>query len=255
MATEGGVVRYNRATRLFHMAVYLVSFLLLGTGWWIRTGHEGQPSVAARLFDTPDTEVHRQAGWVLTVLLGLGLTLGVRAAYRFVRETARVNRGDVRWFLRWPVGALTGRFAGHRGRFDPGQRVANVGFVVAFAALIVSGIGLTTVKGGPSFVWYLRVHRVATYGLTVLVVVHLVMALGLLPGYRGVWRGMHFGGRTPMATVRRLWPATVPPEETQGALDRTREPVTRGAGPARPRWRRRVEQGPGARRRRARSSR
>jgi cytochrome b subunit of formate dehydrogenase len=254
MATDDAVVRYNRATRLFHAAVYLVTFLLLGTGWWLRTGHEGRPSVAARILDTPDTEVHRRAGWVLTVLFGLGLTLGVRAAYRFVRETVRVNRSDWRWFVRWPIGALTGRFAAHRGRFDPGQRIANIGFVVTFGALLVSGIGLTTVHGGPSFVWMVRVHRYATYGLTALVSVHLVMALGLLPGYRGVWRGMHLGGRTPKATARRLWPATVPHEDDVAPRS-PGESITRGAGPGRPRWPRRAARARGARPRRVRASR
>jgi formate dehydrogenase subunit gamma len=220
------VVRYNRPARWFHTAVYLVSFVLLATGWWLWAGHEGDPSLLARVADRPDTELHRQTGWVLVVLAGAGLTLGIRGAYRFVRETVRVNRGDGRWFLHWPRGALTGRFAGHRGHFDPGQRIANVAFVVTFGTLIGTGIGLTTLHGGPTFVWLVRAHRYATVALAILVVGHVLLAIGLLPGYRGVWRSMHFGGRVPEATARRLWPRSVPegPDAPDAAGESSRAP-------------------------------
>jgi cytochrome b subunit of formate dehydrogenase len=207
---ETSFERYNRRTRWFHTAFYLVTIVLIATGWWLRTGHEGDPSLLARFADRPDVDLHRQAGWIQIGLVAVGLTFGVRAAYRFTRETVRVNRGDGRWVRRWPVGALTGRFAPHRGHFDPGQRVANVAFVATLGTLIVTGIGLTAVKSGPDFVWLVRVHRYATYALTALVIGHVVLALGLLPGYRGAWRSMHFGGRTPESTARRLWPTSVP---------------------------------------------
>jgi cytochrome b subunit of formate dehydrogenase len=202
----GAVVRYNRRTRWFHAGVALVTLVLVATGWWLHTGHEGDPSVLARLTDRPDTELHRQAGWVLVALLGAGLSLGIRGAVRFARETVRVDRGDARWFRRWPIGAFTGRFAPHRGHFDPGQRIANVVFVASLGTLLVTGIGLTMVNTGPRLVWLLRFHRYATYVLIVLVAGHVVLALGVLPGYRGAWRSMHLGGRTPPATARRLWP-------------------------------------------------
>jgi hypothetical protein len=35
---------------------------------------------------------------------------------------------------------------------------------------------------------------------------HLLVAIGVLPGYRGVWRAMHLAGRVPVATARRIWP-------------------------------------------------
>jgi cytochrome b subunit of formate dehydrogenase len=203
---EGTVVRNNAATRWFHAATFAVTAVLLTTGWWLRAGHEGRPSVIARVLDAPDTEVHRRAGWLLVAVLAAGVTLGIRAAWTFARETLRVDRGDARWFLRWPAGALTGRFARHEGHFDPGQRLANVAFVGAFATVVVSGVALTTLSGGPTFATMVRVHRGATYLLTALVIGHLVVVSGLLPGYRGVWRAMVGRGRVRARTARRLWP-------------------------------------------------
>jgi formate dehydrogenase subunit gamma len=203
---DGPVVRNNAATRWFHAATFAVTAVLLATGWWLRAGHEGRPSLVARVLDTPDTEVHRNAGWLLLAVLGAGVTLGIRAAWTFARETLRVDRGDARWFLRWPTGALTGRFARHEGHFDPGQRLANLAFVGAFATVVVSGVALTTLSGGSTFATMVRVHRGATYVLTALVVGHLVVVSGLLPGYRGVWRAMVGRGRVRARTARRLWP-------------------------------------------------
>ena len=205
-AHDRGVVRNNRATRWFHAATFLTSTVLLATGWWLRTGREGQPSVLADVLDTPDTELHRTAGWALVGVAACGLTLGVRAAWNFVRETVRVDRGDGRWFRRWPGGALTGRFAPHRGHFDPGQRLANIAFVATLGTLIGSGVALTTLSGGPTFASLVKVHRGATYALTALVAGHLLVVSGLLPGYRGAWRAMIGRGRVPPATARRLWP-------------------------------------------------
>jgi len=204
---EGTVVRNNAATRWFHAATFAVTAVLLATGWWLRAGHEGRPSVIARLLEAPDTEVHRRAGWLLVVVLAAGVTLGIRAAWTFARETLRVDRGDARWLLRWPAGALTGRFARHEGHFDPGQRLANVAFVGAFATVVVSGVALTTLSGGPTFATMVRVHRGATYLLTALVIGHLVVVSGLLPGYRGVWRAMVGRGRVRARIARRLWPS------------------------------------------------
>jgi cytochrome b subunit of formate dehydrogenase len=180
--------------------------VLLGTGWWLRTGHEGRPSLLADALGEPDTEIHRRAGWGLVALAAVGVTLGCRAAWTFVRETVRVDRGDGRWWARWPLGALTGRMAPHRGHFDPGQRLLNVGIVGSLGTLIVSGIAMTTLSGGPTFATMVRVHRGATYVLSGLVAGHLVIVSGILPAYRGVWRAM-ITGRPPATTRRRLWPA------------------------------------------------
>ena len=82
--------------------------------------------------------------------------------------------------------------------------------VGALGTVIVSGVFLTTLSGGQTFATMVRVHRGSTYVLTGLVVGHLLVTLGILPGYRGVWRAMHWRGRVAEATARRLWPATVP---------------------------------------------
>jgi formate dehydrogenase subunit gamma len=145
----------------------------------------------------------------LAVLAALGFVVGIRAVWTFLRETVRVDPGDGRWWLRWPAATMTGRFGRHKGHFDPGQRIANVLFVVTLGAAVGSGIALTQLKGGDTFVWTLRVHRWSTYALTPLVIGHVLIALGILPGYRGVWRSMHFGGRVREDTARRVWPESV----------------------------------------------
>src|SRR5262245_21140752 len=213
------VVRNNRATRWLHTLLYVVTFVLLATGWWLRTGHEGQPTVLADVLDTPDTELHRTAGWVLLGVAVGGPILGIRGTLTFLRETLRINRGDGAWFWRWPRGALTGRFGRHRGHFDPGQRLLNVALVGALGTVIVSGVLLTTLSGGQTFATMVRLHRGSTYVLTGLVVGHLVITLGILPGYRGVWRAMHWRGRVAEATARRLWPATVPAPSDRAPAD------------------------------------
>jgi cytochrome b subunit of formate dehydrogenase len=223
-APAGGlVVRNNRATRWLHTFLYLVTFVLLATGWWLRTGHEGQPTLLADVLDTPDTELHRTAGWVLLGVAVGGPILGIRGTLTFLRETLRINRGDGAWFWHWPRGALTRRFGRHRGHFDPGQRLLNVALVGALGTVIVSGVFLTTLSGGQTFATMVRVHRGSTYVLTGLVVGHLVVTLGILPGYRGVWRAMHWRGRVAEATARRLWPATVPAPSDQPPADATED--------------------------------
>ena len=125
-----------------------------------------------------------------------------------MRETVRIDRGDGQWFRRWPAGVVTGRFASHRGHFDPGQRLANVAFTASLGTLIVSGVALTTLSGGPTFATMVRVHRAANVVLTLLVAGHLLVVSGILPGYRGAWRAMVGRGRVPAAVVRRLWPSS-----------------------------------------------
>jgi cytochrome b subunit of formate dehydrogenase len=205
-ARPASVERYTRAGRWFHAVTYVTVLMLLGTGWWLLAGREGQASWLAAATGIPDTTLHTDAGWFLAGLSALGVVLGARAIVGFIAETVRVDRGDLRWFLRWPVGVLTGRFARHEGRFDPGQRLANVVLVGLLAALIGSGVGLAVVSGGPSFVWLLQVHRWSTYLITPVLIGHIMIAAGFLPGYRGVARSMHIGGRVRIEVARRLWP-------------------------------------------------
>jgi formate dehydrogenase subunit gamma len=202
------VVRNNGRTRLYHAAVATTTLILLATGVWLLTGNEGRPSPAARLIGVADTEIHRWAGWILAGLALVGITAGLRAAGTFVKETFRIDRGDGRWFLRWPVGALTGRFARHRGHFDPGQRLANLAFVLTLVTLVVTGAGMTVLHGGPTFAAFVRLHRLATYLLIPLLAGHLLIVLGVLPGYRGARRAMGFTGRVPASTAQRLWPGS-----------------------------------------------
>jgi formate dehydrogenase subunit gamma len=125
----------------------------------------------------------------------------------FVRETFRRDPGDLRWWRRWPAAVVTGRFARHEGAFDPGQRVMNMALVGGLAVLTTTGIGLSLIHGGPAFAWLDRVHRVTGVVVTLAAAGHVLVAAGVLPGYRGVWRSMHLGGRVRADTARRLWPA------------------------------------------------
>jgi formate dehydrogenase subunit gamma len=123
-----------------------------------------------------------------------------------VRETIRFDNGDTTWLARWPRAIVSGRFGRHDGHFDPGQRVANVAIVLSLLTLVASGVGLSVVSGGPAFVWLRQVHTWATFVVTPLIAGHVLIAIGVLPGYRGVWRSMHLGGQVPIDTARRVWP-------------------------------------------------
>jgi cytochrome b subunit of formate dehydrogenase len=201
------VERYGRRARWFHTFVYTTVLITLATGWWLLTGHEGDPSPLARVSGTSDASLHKVVGGAFAAGSVVFILLGFRAARTFAAESLRVDRGDGRWFTRWPRAVLTGRFGRHEGHFDPGQRAANVAIVVVLAALVVSGSGLVAVHGGPAFVWLARVHKWSTYAAIPVILGHILIASGLLPGYRGVWRSMHLGGRLPARVAERLWPA------------------------------------------------
>ncbi len=215
------VERYSRAVRWFHAATYVTVLVLLGTGWWLLTGHEGRPSPAARLTGVSDVALHTYVGWALTVIAALGVTFGARAAATFLRESVRYDRGDLRWFVRWPAALATGRFTRHEGHFDPGQRIANLALVGLLATLVGTGTGLAVVAGGASYVWLLRLHTWATYVITPVLLGHILIAAGVLPGYRGVAQAMHLGGRLRVAVAQRVWP---------GWLERHASRVTAAAG-------------------------
>jgi formate dehydrogenase subunit gamma len=180
--------------------------VLLITGWWLLLGKEGAPSPLARAFGVPDTTLHIWFGRALAIVALTPMVIGRRGIATFVRETVRRDAGDVGWWTRWPIGVLTGRFGRHEGHFDPGQRVANLAIAGLLVVLCGTGVAMTFLHGGQLFAWLAKVHEWCTFVLTPLVVGHVLIALGLLPGYRGVWRSMHLGGRVPETTARRVWP-------------------------------------------------
>ncbi|MQA96792.1 MAG: cytochrome b/b6 domain-containing protein [Streptosporangiales bacterium] len=204
------VRRYGRGARWFHAVVYVTVLVLLGTGLWLLAGLEGVPSPLARLVRAPDTVLHTWVGWAYAALALVPLIVfGPRTVRRFFAESLRFRRADLGWLRAWPGALLSGRFGWHAGRFDPGQRLLNLGFVVCLLALAVSGAVMAGLHGGPAFAVAVLVHKWATYALIPMVAGHVLVAAGLLPGYRGVWRSMHVGGRLPRPVAERLWPAWV----------------------------------------------
>ena len=202
----GTVERYRRWVRWLHVGVYLTVLALLATGGWLLLGREGDPSPLSRLAGMPDTRLHVWVGWAFAVLVFGGVALGTRGAWTFVTESLRFERGDLAWFRAWPGAVFTGRFTLHQGHFDPGQRLANLGLVAGLLAVTGSGIAMALLHGGTAFVWLVPLHQWSTYALVPLILGHILIASGVLPGYRGVWRSMHFGGRLDVAVARRLWP-------------------------------------------------
>lgn len=223
------VERNNRRTRWFHAGVYLTVLVLLATGWWLWFGQEGRPSAVARVTGVADVDLHTVAGWLLAGLTVIGVVLGRRAAATLLRDSVRYRRSDLSWLARWPRSVVTGRFARHTGHFDPGQRIANLVMLAALLALVGSGAGLVLISGGPAFVWLGTVHRWSTYLLTPVIIGHIVIASGILPGYRGAWRAMHLGGRLRREDAMRLWPTW-----TESTDDARRHPRRHRPGRRRP---------------------
>ncbi|MFL6288423.1 MAG: cytochrome b/b6 domain-containing protein [Actinomycetes bacterium] len=201
------VERYRRFTRWIHVAVYLTVLTLMATGTWLLIGREGDPSPLSRLTGVSDAHLHVRTGWALVGVVLIGIVVGFRRAASFAAESVRFQRTDLAWFRRWPAALVTGRFARHDGQLDPGQRLANIALALTLLALIVSGVAMAVLHGGPAFVWLVRIHRWSTYLLIPLIAGHVVIASGVLPGYRGVWRSMHLGGRLDARVAHRLWPS------------------------------------------------
>jgi cytochrome b subunit of formate dehydrogenase len=211
--------RYGRRARWFHAGVYVFTFVTLGTGLWIEFGKEGQASFLALLLDRPDIVVHEDAGWVL-VALGIAVVLfGYRGVARFTVESLKYRSGDLAWLTGWPRAAFTGRFRRNEGHFDPGQRIANLVMSLGLLLLIASGTALVFIHGGSWFVRLSQVHRWSAMVLTPVIAGHVIVASGLLPGYRRVWRSMHWGGKIDRETAERLWPAWL---ENQADVDPSR---------------------------------
>jgi len=220
------VQRYSRPVRWFHAGIYLSVLILLGTGWWLLAGKEGDPSPLARLFGMADTTLHKDVGWALAALTGAGIVVGPRAVRTFVVESLRFRKPDWRWFVAWPAALLTGRFSRHEGHFDPGQRIMNILLTVSLLVLVGSGIGLVELHGGPTFVVFDRLHKWSTYAVTLLLAGHILVAAGILPGYRGAWRSMHLGGRQRTGVARRLWPGWLERFERDRRHSRTEKTAT-----------------------------
>jgi len=197
--------RHAGRVRKFHAAVYSSVLLLAFTGWWLYVGGEGNPTPLARATGIPDTRLHIWIGRALVVLLVIPLVAGRKGIATFVRESLRFDRGDGAWWRRWPAAVFTGRFARHEGDFDPGQRIANVGIVAGVVVLVASGLAMTWLHGGTVFAVLAKMHLIVAALLTALLAGHILIASGVFPGYRGVWRSMH-GGRVSEKTARRLWP-------------------------------------------------
>jgi formate dehydrogenase subunit gamma len=224
MATDRAhLERHGRRARWFHAATYLVTIPLVLTGLWILTGGEGDPSPLARATGLGDTELHVWLGRALVVLLLFVVLAGQRAVASFARETFRRDRGDGRWWAHLPSAAVTGRFARHEGGFDPGQRIANVVIVGGLLVLTATGIGLTVVHGGSAFIVMAKIHRWTALVVTAAIVIHVIVAAGILPGYRGVWRSMHLGGRLPVEVARRLWPGWTERDDRSRERDAARQ--------------------------------
>jgi cytochrome b subunit of formate dehydrogenase len=204
--TGNHLVRHSSRARWFHALVYIATLPLTFTGLWLLSGSEGHPSPLSRIAGMSDARLHLWLGRVLAVLVLVPLVAGRKAIVTFVRETFRRDRGDAKWWARWPAASFTGKFARHEGHFDPGQRVANVLIVGGLAVLTVTGIAMTALHGGSTFATVAKIHRATAYLFTAVIVGHMLIAAGLLPGYRGVWRSMHLGGKLRVATARRIWP-------------------------------------------------
>jgi cytochrome b subunit of formate dehydrogenase len=201
------VHRYSRPARWFHAFTYLLTGVELATGWWLLTGREGRPSLLSTLARLPDPALHVRVGVAMLLAALAGTLVAGRSAWHLIRDSVRFSRSDLAWLRAWPRAAVNGRFTRHNGFFDPGQRIANLVMVAGIAALIVSGGGLALTHGGQLFVVMLWLHKAATYLVTPVIVGHVIVASGLLPGYQGVWRSMHGGSGLDADVALRLWPA------------------------------------------------
>jgi formate dehydrogenase subunit gamma len=204
------IERYGRGARWLHAAVYLGVLADLGTGWWFVLG-DYRPSPVQRLTGLEDQFIHEYAGLLLLPVLLIGSAVGRRGVRTFAAETVRFRRGDIRWFREWPRAVVSGRFAYHDGHFDPGQRLANLAMVANLAAVLLTGAG-SLYLGDPLV---FQMHRWSAFLITPVLVGHIVIAAGVLPGYRGVWRSMHLGGRLPVQVATRIWPEWVRRERAQ----------------------------------------
>lgn len=192
--------RYARPARWFHAVVYLLVLLLLIGGWWFVVDRYQHPIFG------PDAFIHEAAGLMLAIVSILYAAARAGAVRRFVRESISHEPGDTHWLAAWPRATITGRFPRHDGHFDPGQRLANLVMLTTLALIVLSGLAMLYLPGNGTSFNALGIHRWTTFALTPVIAGHILVASGLLPGYRGVWRSMHLGGRLPVRVAQRIWP-------------------------------------------------
>jgi cytochrome b subunit of formate dehydrogenase len=196
------VERYGRAARRFHAVVYLMVLTQLTTGWWFVVGRYRRP-----LLGLPDRTIHELNGLVLLAAAAVYVAVKSHSTLAFIRESLEYDRGDARWFARWPAATVTGRFPHHEGRYDPGQRLANLIMAGTLTASVTTGSAMVLLPLAPPIsVAIAEIHRWSAFTLTPVIIGHVIVASGVLPGYRGAWRSMHLGGRLPEDVALRIWP-------------------------------------------------
>jgi cytochrome b subunit of formate dehydrogenase len=157
--------------------------------------------------------LHRWLGYAVLVPPLVVVLARPRTVARFLREIVRVHRGEAAWWRRLPGFVLSPRrwpLPRHPGHFDPGQRLMAIALVAGLVTVVASGLLLVFAIDvlGPRYRLVLRTHRWSSVVLGLLVLAHVVVSIGVLPGYRGVWRAMHAPGRgrVEVGLARRLWP-------------------------------------------------
>ena len=179
-------------------------------------GYE-RASPLARLAGRPDGEIHELSGYAMILVFLVWLRSACVGCVRSSVRRRASNAGTGDGCSAGPGRPSPARFRNHSGHFDPGQRLATIVIVVLLTIVVVTGLGaIFGPSGGVRGVMF-GVHRWASYALTPVLVGHIVVAAGILPGYRGVWRSMHLGGRPPVGVARRIWPTWL--DETQSRED------------------------------------
>jgi cytochrome b subunit of formate dehydrogenase len=209
-AAPEGLLRNGPAARRLHAGLFLLTLALVASGVAV-LGEGIRPLERLLGGHVASARTHRALGYALIGAGGLVALARPRAAGRFLAESVRFRRSELRWFASYPAFVLRpsrNAPARHEGHFDPGQRIFNLAVLAALLALSATGLLMSFPRAfvPAAFAWSLRIHRVATWGLLAAVAGHVVVASGALRAYRGAWRAMHGGGRVPRELAERLWP-------------------------------------------------
>ncbi|MEX0834274.1 MAG: cytochrome b/b6 domain-containing protein [Actinomycetota bacterium] len=193
-----------------HATLYLTTGFLFLSG--VAVFAEGQHWIAAVFGGHVGAAVsHRWVGFLLIAAAGVIVVANPRSARRFLRDSFHFRRSDVWWFRSYPGFVLhptRNTLPNHNNHFDPGQRVFNIVVVISLLVLAVTGLFMAFPQQfAPGvYAFNIRLHQIATVVLLLSVIGHLVVATGLLPAYRGVWRAMHGNGEVPVRLAEILWP-------------------------------------------------